>query len=74
MATTDDKHGIGTWVKHGDFWHRSVAFDGYDHDLACDATVAAGDDLQGVQMDTDTRPDGPPCFECWSFWLEAHDA
>jgi hypothetical protein len=61
---TDD--AIGIWVQaNSAMWHRSLTFDGYDHGLACDATLAAGDPVQDTQLDTTTLPEsGVVCQAC----------
>jgi len=76
MTDHDPHEGIWVMASSG-MWHRSVTFNGYDHGLACDAVLAAGDSVIDVQQDTTTRPkdvdDGTfICSACRLYW-SSHD-
>lgn len=77
--TIADKHGVGIWVRekrvhHPDRWHRSIAFDGYDHELACEQSIRAGRGrVREVETDLDTALEGAVCEDCERFHEEETD-
>jgi hypothetical protein len=70
-----EKHGVGIWIQDAEGrWHRSIDFDGHDHDLACRVTLAAGDSVQNVSRDLSILPGtGRVCDDCREFWETEQD-
>lgn len=73
-----DKHGVGIWVlearaHHPDRWHRSIAFDGYDHELACEQSIRAGRGVREVETDLNADLEGKVCIDCERFHHEEAD-
>ena len=79
VDTADHPADTGIWVRtQAGLWHRSTTFDGYEHGLACDAILHAGDAIGDVQRDTTRLPDdgdGLVCHACLTYWEQAdtHD-